>query len=452
MPWPPSKGGDGRSSPRAGPPGRAESSAAAEEERRQILEPAINAGRRVRRRRSGGRTSRPTSCALRRGRGVVVSSHYFGAVPQDLPQRAAAMRSAGAEVVKIAIEARALGRRAAAAWRWLTRHDAATSPTRAHRHGRRRPASRVLAARLGNRWTYAGDGVAPGQLSAARLLARVQFQAHPTRYRRSTASSATPSGTRIRRSCTTPGFAALGLDAVYVPLEAARRRRFRPLRAGRDPQRRQHHRAVQGGPDVTRRRGRSAGASASAPSTRSSCATDGGLAGTQMSTVPRAVDGPHSRCEGRAPSILGAGGAARGVAIALADRRRRHRLRARVRKPPARSPTSSAATSARPAAGRQLGRPHQRHVRGTRPEATEPDRRCAARRAKWSSTWSTSRPKRSCSPTPARRLHDDRRARNARRAGRAAIRNVDRAQTACRALRDAAAGTRRSGQPAQLES
>jgi len=35
--------------------------------------------------------------------------------------------------------------------------------------------SRVLAARLGNRWTYAGPGVAPGQVSMDRMRRHFQF-------------------------------------------------------------------------------------------------------------------------------------------------------------------------------------------------------------------------------------------------------------------------------------
>ena len=59
--------------------------------------------------------------------------------------------------------------------------------------------TRVLAARLGNRWTYAGDGVAPGQMPAARLLGEFGFRRIRAGRRRSTASSATRSRTRCRR-------------------------------------------------------------------------------------------------------------------------------------------------------------------------------------------------------------------------------------------------------------
>ena len=42
----------------------------------------------------------------RRGRGIVLSLHAFGEPPSDLLERARAMRSTGAEIVKIAIEAK----------------------------------------------------------------------------------------------------------------------------------------------------------------------------------------------------------------------------------------------------------------------------------------------------------------------------------------------------------
>src|SRR5205085_2378489 len=44
----------------------------------------------------------------RRGRGIVLSLHAFGNPPADLLDRARAMRSTGAEIVKIAIEAKRL--------------------------------------------------------------------------------------------------------------------------------------------------------------------------------------------------------------------------------------------------------------------------------------------------------------------------------------------------------
>jgi 3-dehydroquinate dehydratase type I len=126
----------------------------------------------------------------RRGRGIVLSLHAFGEPPSDLEDRARAMRSTGAEVVKIVIEAHRLDDMLPL-MRLASRSDF-TDPDGMDGHvllamGQAGVPTRVLAARMRNRWTYAGDGVAPGQLPAARLLGEF--------------------GIRCRRSCTTPASA-----------------------------------------------------------------------------------------------------------------------------------------------------------------------------------------------------------------------------------------------------
>jgi 3-dehydroquinate dehydratase/shikimate dehydrogenase len=79
--------------------------------------------------------------------------------------------------------------------------------------------SRILAARLGSLWTYVGDQVAPGQVSLTRLLEDFQF-------RRIAADAALYGvvGNPIVHSRSpimhNAGFAALGVNATYVPLEA----------------------------------------------------------------------------------------------------------------------------------------------------------------------------------------------------------------------------------------
>jgi 3-dehydroquinate dehydratase/shikimate dehydrogenase len=81
-------------------------------------------------------------------------------------------------------------------------------------------ATRVMAARLRNRWTYAGDGVAPGQLPAERLL-------HEFRFRSIRADAAlygvtgNPVSHSLSPAMHNAGFAARGLNAVYVPLQTA---------------------------------------------------------------------------------------------------------------------------------------------------------------------------------------------------------------------------------------
>jgi 3-dehydroquinate dehydratase/shikimate dehydrogenase len=80
--------------------------------------------------------------------------------------------------------------------------------------------TRVLAARFGSCWTYAGDGVAPGQLPAARMVDEFRF-------RQVTAATAVYGVVgRNAAGSKSPAlhngwFAQAGLDAVYVPLQAA---------------------------------------------------------------------------------------------------------------------------------------------------------------------------------------------------------------------------------------
>jgi 3-dehydroquinate dehydratase/shikimate dehydrogenase len=80
--------------------------------------------------------------------------------------------------------------------------------------------SRVLSARLGNRWTYAGEGVAPGQLPVAKMISDYRF-----RRIRPDAAIYGVTGKPVSHSRSpvmhNAGFAALGLNAVYVPLEAS---------------------------------------------------------------------------------------------------------------------------------------------------------------------------------------------------------------------------------------
>jgi 3-dehydroquinate dehydratase/shikimate dehydrogenase len=158
----------------------------------------------------------------RRGRGIVLSLHAFGEPPADIIERARAMRSTGVEVVKIAIEGQRLGD-------MLPLLDLASRTDFVDRDGMNghvllamgQPGvpTRVLAARLGNRWTYAGDGVAPGQMPAARLLGEFGF-----RRIRPDATLYGVVGNPIAHSLSpvmhNAGFSALGLNAVYVPLQA----------------------------------------------------------------------------------------------------------------------------------------------------------------------------------------------------------------------------------------
>ncbi len=165
----------------------------------------------------------PALVSRRHGRGVVLSLHDFEGVPRDLVDRAMAMRAAGAEVIKIAVAADRLAD--AAAVMAVAEHPPFADSDDINGHvllamGQAGVPTRILAARMRNRWTYAGDAVAPGQMPAERLVNTFRFR----RIRPDTALYGVV-GNPIAHSLSpvmhNAGFAALGLNAAYVPLQAA---------------------------------------------------------------------------------------------------------------------------------------------------------------------------------------------------------------------------------------
>jgi 3-dehydroquinate dehydratase/shikimate dehydrogenase len=154
----------------------------------------------------------------RDGRGIVLSRHAFDGVPTDLRARYAAMQASGAEVVKIAVAASGLSDLIPL----FELADTWTPGMAGHVLIAMGPAgvpTRVLAARLRNRWTYAGDGVAPGQLPLDRLTDTFHFP----RIRPDAAIYGVV-GNPVLHSLSpamhNAGFAAMSLDAAYVPLQA----------------------------------------------------------------------------------------------------------------------------------------------------------------------------------------------------------------------------------------
>src|SRR5262245_182298 len=149
----------------------------------------------------------------RRGRGVVVSRHVFDCTPRNAASMMDYLRGQGAEVAKLAAMTERI-----ADLRTLLQ---AVRPDRSSvliGMGAGGAATRVLASRYGSRWTYAGNGVAPGQLTASRLIDEFRF-----RRIRPDAAIYGVLGRPVSRSLSpvmhNAGFAALGLNAVYVPFE-----------------------------------------------------------------------------------------------------------------------------------------------------------------------------------------------------------------------------------------
>ncbi len=188
----------------------------AEEDRRRILESALAGGAEYVDVEAAAWFA-PELIRAHGGRRIVVSRHDFETPPSRVESSYRDLRSMGAEVSKLAVAVDSLSES-------LTIFDvaglASSSPHVLIAMGPAGVASRVLASRLGNRWTYAGDGVAPGQLSADRMLRHLQF-----RRIRPDASLYGVVGNPIMHSRSpvmhNAGFAALGLNAAYLPLEPA---------------------------------------------------------------------------------------------------------------------------------------------------------------------------------------------------------------------------------------
>ena len=148
------------------------------------------------------------------GKRIVVSTHDFEGVPEDLTDRVRAMRGTGADVVKVAIMARSLSdnlhllQLERAGRTVLVGMGSAGTPTR------------ILAAHFHSFWSYAGDGHAPGQFSAARMLDEFRFRDVTDR----TAVYGvvgSPLGHSISPAMHNAAFRSAGADAVYLPLTAS---------------------------------------------------------------------------------------------------------------------------------------------------------------------------------------------------------------------------------------
>jgi 3-dehydroquinate dehydratase/shikimate dehydrogenase len=148
---------------------------------------------------------------------VVLSTHDFSGLPADLGRRVATMREAGAGIVKVAVTATSLSD-------CLPLLDLAESTVGDQPRyvwiamGMPGVPTRVLAARFRSAWMYAGDNVAPGQLSAGRMIEEFGF-------RWVTPDSAvygvigSPVGHSVSPAIHNAAFRAARRDAVYLPLE-----------------------------------------------------------------------------------------------------------------------------------------------------------------------------------------------------------------------------------------
>jgi len=189
--------------------------AGSEEERKRILAEALSLGAEYV--DIEWRAGFDDLIARTRGRRIVISSHDFDGLPIDLAARAHAMRSTGAEVVKIAAQMKSLSDCLP-----LLALGAQRSGTGAQvliGMGPYGAATRVLAGRFGSAWTYAGGVQEIGQLTAASLLDDFQFRAitDSTQIYGIAGGSV---GHSVSPWMHNAAFRASRIDAVYVPMPA----------------------------------------------------------------------------------------------------------------------------------------------------------------------------------------------------------------------------------------
>lgn len=158
------------------------------------------------------------------GRRIVLSAHDYLGVPIDLLARVHAMRSAGAEVTKIAATATSLSD----CVRLGEIQGRAEAPGRMVilGMGQYGMPTRVLAARFGSPWTYAGPLHDIGQLTAASLVEDFAFRSlsPATRVYGITGGSVLHS---VSPAMHNAAFRAARIDAVYLPLPAVSADDFR---------------------------------------------------------------------------------------------------------------------------------------------------------------------------------------------------------------------------------
>ncbi|HXT69853.1 MAG TPA: type I 3-dehydroquinate dehydratase [Vicinamibacterales bacterium] len=159
------------------------------------------------------RANRATLPPIARER-LVLSHHDFTGVPEDLRARAAAMREeSGTGIVKVSVSTGPLTD-------LLTLRDIAAADSGRHvviGMGTTGILSRVFPASFGSEWTYGGNA-APGQVSIVELQTRYRITGRSASTR-VFALTGRPLGHSASPAMHNAAFAALGIDAVYVPLE-----------------------------------------------------------------------------------------------------------------------------------------------------------------------------------------------------------------------------------------
>lgn len=248
---------------------------------------------------------------------IVLSSHDFDGVPDDLETRAASMRSTGAGVVKIAVTAGQL--------RDLLRLKALgaalTSSGRAVLigMGERGLATRVLPGRFGSAWSYAGALSDVGQIGVATLVGQYRFRALDADTE-IYGVTGWPVSHSVSPAMHNAAFGAMGRNAVYLPFPATTADDFMACADGMDLQGASvtipHKVALLGRADeVSEAACRIGALNTLRRAGRRWLGTNTDVAGFLRPFDVRGID-----LAGWRAAVLGAGGSARAVAVALASR------------------------------------------------------------------------------------------------------------------------------------
>ncbi len=147
------------------------------------------------------------------GSRVVLSSHDFAGVPDDLQTRARAMRAAGAGTIKIAVMPRCLSDTL------VLRTIATAGDAVVVGMGDAGIVTRLLSTRFGSKWTYGGQRVAPGQVPVARMID--EFRAREVGADTRVFGVVSPNAMHsISPAMHNAALRDAGIDAAYVPLAA----------------------------------------------------------------------------------------------------------------------------------------------------------------------------------------------------------------------------------------
>jgi 3-dehydroquinate dehydratase/shikimate dehydrogenase len=156
--------------------------------------------------------------ARTRGNRIVLSMHEFEGVPSDLEDRARAMRQTGAEILKIAVRTNRLSD--CLPLLELGKTSATQGKLVLVGMGPHGLSTRVLPGKFGSSWTYAGALGDVGQLSPAQLLKEYHFEAI-TDATAVYGLTGSPISHSVSPAMHNAAFRAARIDAVYLPLPAA---------------------------------------------------------------------------------------------------------------------------------------------------------------------------------------------------------------------------------------